>query len=459
MVQLGHSPPKRSAWRGHVVRFASDGLVAQRSERGTHNSFRAECRISSALVCCYLPRPGNLRSNPPRRMARSGHKLPSPSGEGCGRSPTSPSLTPCVEVAAPCGRRDLRGRVVKAHQPERRSCDREWAERGVIGQPIYEAVRFRRGEVARILGVSALTIVNREKAGKYPPPKRDVNRYRIYDLSEVFELQRRTFGRIELAPIEVALKEKGFEFDAVAALLRGHGYGRWLTHVDSTGEAANSSPKVLVDARAGPTAQAEAPERNPAASSSQDDPTSLVGSPAVPGKSEASSIPGGSPPLWFEKAKLMPDPGLNDRVRRHKDLLENRDWPSPRHLGPSSVHRHPWAPMPAPDNPVLATLIAEAVVAAPDDPKVVGRIVWLALHAWSAGHCEGFDRAHQEQELLSLLRRRLEDGNLSQVRRQRLPGSQSGLEVDQDLGPVQSDQSCTRTELPRVRAAAIQSSR
>ena len=40
---------------------------------------------------------------------------------------------------------------------------------------------FTRSDLAQILNVSPLTIANREKSKKYPNPKRDLNKYRIYE--------------------------------------------------------------------------------------------------------------------------------------------------------------------------------------------------------------------------------------------------------------------------------------
>lgn len=69
---------------------------------------------------------------------------------------------------------------------------------------------FTRGDVAKILNVSPLTIANREKAKKYPQPNRDINGYRIYSLNDVFNLQLITFRTIDQKPIISILYDKGF---------------------------------------------------------------------------------------------------------------------------------------------------------------------------------------------------------------------------------------------------------
>lgn len=70
---------------------------------------------------------------------------------------------------------------------------------------------FTRGEVCNILQVSALTISNREKSGKYPEPDRDINNYRIYSLNDVLNLQLITHGKIDTRPIISVLYDKGFK--------------------------------------------------------------------------------------------------------------------------------------------------------------------------------------------------------------------------------------------------------
>lgn len=69
---------------------------------------------------------------------------------------------------------------------------------------------FTRSEVAQILNVSPLTIANREKNKKYPSPKRDLNKYRIYTLNDVLNLQLITYSYIDPKPIISILYDKGF---------------------------------------------------------------------------------------------------------------------------------------------------------------------------------------------------------------------------------------------------------
>lgn len=73
------------------------------------------------------------------------------------------------------------------------------------GDPI-----FWRGDVAKILNISTLTVANREDAGKYPTPKRDLNNYRIYTLNDVLQLQQITYGSIDTRPIMSLLYDKGW---------------------------------------------------------------------------------------------------------------------------------------------------------------------------------------------------------------------------------------------------------
>jgi len=69
---------------------------------------------------------------------------------------------------------------------------------------------FTRSDVAQILNVSPLTIANREKNKKYPDPKRDLNKYRIYTLNDVLNLQLITYSYIDTKPIISILYDKGF---------------------------------------------------------------------------------------------------------------------------------------------------------------------------------------------------------------------------------------------------------
>jgi transcriptional regulator with XRE-family HTH domain len=70
---------------------------------------------------------------------------------------------------------------------------------------------FTRSELAEILNVSPLTIANREKSKKYPPPKRDLNKYRIYTLNDVLNLQLITYSYIDPKPIISIMYDKGYK--------------------------------------------------------------------------------------------------------------------------------------------------------------------------------------------------------------------------------------------------------
>jgi hypothetical protein len=69
---------------------------------------------------------------------------------------------------------------------------------------------FSRGEVAKILNVTPLTIANREKAKKYPEPSRDLNNYRRYTLNDVLNLQLITYSALDPHPIVSVLYDKGY---------------------------------------------------------------------------------------------------------------------------------------------------------------------------------------------------------------------------------------------------------
>lgn len=69
---------------------------------------------------------------------------------------------------------------------------------------------FTRGDVAKILNVTPLTVANREKANKYPEPRRDVNNYRIYTINDVLNLQLITYKTIDPRPIISVLYDKGY---------------------------------------------------------------------------------------------------------------------------------------------------------------------------------------------------------------------------------------------------------
>lgn len=70
---------------------------------------------------------------------------------------------------------------------------------------------FTRGEVAKILNVTPLTIANREKSGKYPESKRDLNNYRIYSLNDILNLQLLTYKSLDPQPIISMLYDKGYK--------------------------------------------------------------------------------------------------------------------------------------------------------------------------------------------------------------------------------------------------------
>lgn len=74
---------------------------------------------------------------------------------------------------------------------------------------------FKRGDVAKILNVTPLTIANREKPNGdkpalYPEPRRDANNYRIYTLSDVMNLQIIQYGVLDTRPIISVLYDKGW---------------------------------------------------------------------------------------------------------------------------------------------------------------------------------------------------------------------------------------------------------
>jgi hypothetical protein len=69
---------------------------------------------------------------------------------------------------------------------------------------------FHRGQVARILGVTPLTMANREASKKYPEPKRDLNNYRIYTINDVLNLQLLTYRQIDPRPIAEVLFDMGW---------------------------------------------------------------------------------------------------------------------------------------------------------------------------------------------------------------------------------------------------------
>lgn len=89
--------------------------------------------------------------------------------------------------------------------------------------------KLTRKDVSKILGITPLTISNREKSGKYPPPNRDLNQYRTYSLRDVIALQRITYGQVNYNPIISVLFDKGYKdmkevgklIDSIDSMLRG----------------------------------------------------------------------------------------------------------------------------------------------------------------------------------------------------------------------------------------------
>lgn len=61
-----------------------------------------------------------------------------------------------------------------------------------------------------MLGVTVLTVYNREKSGKYPKPKRDLNNYRVYTLNDLFNMQLATYNHIDPKPVISVLYDKGY---------------------------------------------------------------------------------------------------------------------------------------------------------------------------------------------------------------------------------------------------------
>lgn len=76
---------------------------------------------------------------------------------------------------------------------------------------VQQEPKFSRKDVSNILNVTTLTIANREKAGKYPAPTRDLNNYRVYSLKDVIKLQRLTYNQVDHRPIVSVLFDKGFK--------------------------------------------------------------------------------------------------------------------------------------------------------------------------------------------------------------------------------------------------------
>lgn len=77
-------------------------------------------------------------------------------------------------------------------------------------EPRRVSPHFTRGEVAKILNVTPLTISNREKSGKYPKPARDLNNYRVYSLRDVLTLQLLTYKHLDTRPVISVMYDKGY---------------------------------------------------------------------------------------------------------------------------------------------------------------------------------------------------------------------------------------------------------
>lgn len=90
---------------------------------------------------------------------------------------------------------------------------------------------FKRAEVAKILGVTTLTIYNRENRNQYPSPKRDLNNYRVYDVDDIFNLQLLTYGAYDVESILRAIYDKGFTSPEEALKLVTEALGRKTAEV------------------------------------------------------------------------------------------------------------------------------------------------------------------------------------------------------------------------------------
>jgi hypothetical protein len=101
-------------------------------------------------------------------------------------------------------------------------------------QVVQQDPKFSRKDVSSILNVTTLTIANREKAGKYPLPKRDLNDYRVYSLRDVVSLQRITYGSVDFRPIISVLYDKGFTDPKVV--------GKLLDNVESGLKGTRNDP-------------------------------------------------------------------------------------------------------------------------------------------------------------------------------------------------------------------------
>lgn len=78
-----------------------------------------------------------------------------------------------------------------------------------MANPLPASVVFHKSDVARILGVTNNTITNRERSGRYPPPRRDLNGHRVYSINDVLNLQLLTYELVDPRPIASILFDKG----------------------------------------------------------------------------------------------------------------------------------------------------------------------------------------------------------------------------------------------------------
>jgi hypothetical protein len=76
--------------------------------------------------------------------------------------------------------------------------------------PYASAPYFSRSDIADILNCSVLTVRNQERSGKFPPPKRSANNYRIYTIADAIHLQYVYHNAYNLNAILSALWDKGY---------------------------------------------------------------------------------------------------------------------------------------------------------------------------------------------------------------------------------------------------------
>lgn len=71
-------------------------------------------------------------------------------------------------------------------------------------------LQLTRKDLADILGITTLTIANREQRGIYPPARRAANNYRVYTLADVLKLQLISHGGTDMYTILAILHTKGY---------------------------------------------------------------------------------------------------------------------------------------------------------------------------------------------------------------------------------------------------------